>query len=58
MRNLMEIARDRNLERMDGQVLSSNTKMLELVRSLNFRIENDPDDSAVKQVEAQLHTLK
>jgi acetyltransferase len=58
MQNLMEIARDRNLERMEGQVLSSNTKMLELVRSLNFRIENDPDDSAVKQVEAQLHTLK
>ena len=58
MRNLMEIARDRNLERMEGQVLSSNTKMLELVRSLNFRIENDPDDSAVKQVEAQLHSLK
>jgi len=58
MRNLMEIARDRNLERMEGQVLSSNTKMLELVTSLNFQINNDPDDSAVKQVEAQLHSLK
>ncbi len=58
MRNLMEIARDRNLERMEGQVLSSNTRMLELVTSLNFRIENDPDDSAIKQVEAQLHSLK
>jgi len=56
MRNLMEIARDRNLERMEGQVLSSNTKMLELVTSLNFQISNDPDDSAVMQVEAQLHS--
>lgn len=55
MQILMEIARDRGLDRMDGQVLSSNTRMLELVASLGFRIENDPEDSAIKQVEAQLH---
>ena len=55
MRNLMEIARDRDLERMDGQVLSDNKKMLELMASLNFKIQNDPNDTAIKQVEAQLH---
>ena len=55
MQNLMEIARDRGLDRMDGQVLSSNTRMLELVASLGFRIENDPEDNAIKQVEARLH---
>jgi len=54
MKNLMEVARDRDLERMDGQVLSNNFKMLELIRSLNFQISNDPDDTAVKQVEARL----
>jgi acetyltransferase len=56
MTNLMEIARDRDLERMEGQVLSNNYRMLELVESLNFRIRNDPDDTAVKQVEAQLNS--
>jgi len=57
MRNLMEIARDRNLERMDGQVLNNNRKMLELVRSLNFQISNDPNDSTVMLVEARLDSL-
>ncbi len=55
MRNLMEIARDRDLERMDGQVLTINTRMLELMASLNFKIQDDPNDPAIKQVEAQLH---
>ena len=58
MRNLMEIARDRDLEKMEGQVLSNNSKMLELVKSLGFQIKNNPDDSSIKQVDAQLHTLK
>lgn len=54
MRDLMDVARDRNLETMEGQVLSSNSRMLELVASLNFQIRNDPDDPAIKQVEAKL----
>jgi len=57
MQNLMEIAWDRDLEKMEGQVLSSNSRMLDLVRSLNFQVSNDPSDSAVKKVEAQLHVL-
>jgi acetyltransferase len=54
MTNLMEIARDRNLETMEGQVLSDNSRMLELVASLGFQVRNDPDDQAIKQVEARL----
>ena len=54
MMNLMEVARDRGLDSMEGQVLSNNTKMLELVGSLGFEISNDPDDLAVKQVEVRL----
>ena len=50
MQKLMEIARDRGLENMDGQVLSNNTRMLTLMKSLNFSIERDPEDSAVKRV--------
>ncbi|MGB5721804.1 MAG: GNAT family N-acetyltransferase, partial [Woeseiaceae bacterium] len=56
MQNLMEIARDRDLETMQGQVLTDNSKMLELVASLNFQIRNDPDDTAVKLVEARLNS--
>jgi acetyltransferase len=56
MRNLMEIARDRELEVMEGQVLSDNKRMLELMKSLKFKIETDPEDSAIKRVVAQLHT--
>jgi acetyltransferase len=56
MKNLMEVARDRNLERMEGHVLTENSKMLELVASLNFEIKNDPDDSAIKLVAARLQT--
>ena len=56
MQNLMEVARDRGLEKMDGQVLSNNFRMLELMESLNFQISNDPDDSSIKQVEATLHS--
>jgi acetyltransferase len=56
MQNLMEIARNRGLNSMEGQVLSSNKKMLELVASLGFRIEDDPDDDAIKKIEASLHT--
>jgi acetyltransferase len=55
MQTLMDVARDRGLERMEGQVLSNNTRMLGLMKSLNFSIERDPDDSAIKHVETGLH---
>jgi acetyltransferase len=54
MRNLMDVARDRDLERIQGQVLSKNSRMLDLMTSLNFSISNDPDDTAVKRVERRL----
>jgi hypothetical protein len=31
--------------------------MLELVRSLNFRVSNDPNDSTIELVEARLDSL-
>jgi acetyltransferase len=50
MQKLMEIARDRGLERMEGQVLSSNSRMLNMMKALNFSIGRDPEDSGVKRV--------
>jgi acetyltransferase len=54
MKNLMEVARDRDLDRMTGQVLTNNSRMLDLVASLGFEINKDPDDFEVRQVEARL----
>ena len=54
MLRLIEVARDRGIERMDGEVLSNNHKMLELVKGLGFKVRNDPDDIKIKQVDLQL----
>lgn len=48
MHRLIEIARERGLEVMQGEILSDNFKMLDLIRSLGFRVENLPDDLSVK----------
>jgi len=55
MERLMEVARDRGLERMEGQVLSNNSRMLNLMKSLKFHIERDPEDNGLKQVIIPLH---
>jgi acetyltransferase len=54
MRKLMDVARERGLEKMEGEVLRSNLKMQELVRSLNFRIGKHPDDGGIVKVEIDL----
>mgnify|MGYP001824822288 CR=1 FL=1 len=54
MRNLIEVARDRGLEIMEGRVLSNNARMLDLMARLNFRISNDPDESGIKLVQLRL----
>ncbi len=54
MHLLMEVARNRGLEEMRGEVLSNNHKMLGLMKSLGFRASSDPDDPGVKRV---VHTL-
>lgn len=35
---------------MDGEVLTANSRMLALMKSLGFRIESDPQDPAIKLV--------
>jgi acetyltransferase len=51
---LMEVARNRGLEEMRGEVLSNNHKMLELMKSLGFRTSIHPDDPRIRRV---VHTL-
>jgi acetyltransferase len=55
MRNLIEVARDRGLEMMEGQVLSNNFRMLDLMTRLNFKISNDPVENNIKLVQLDLH---
>jgi acetyltransferase len=50
MRSLMQNARARGLRIMEGEVLTANTRMLALMKSLGFRIETDRNDPSVKLV--------
>ena len=54
MQKLIDIARNRGLEKMEGQVLTNNYRMLELMMSLNFEVSNDPDDPGIKVVVTSL----
>ena len=51
---LMEIARSRGLDMMEGEVLTANHRMLELVRSMDFQIERSPENPGVQYVWTKL----
>ncbi len=55
MQKLIDIARNRGLEVMEGQVLANNYRMLELMMSLNFQVSNDPNDPGIKLVVTRLN---
>lgn len=48
MTTLIDAAKSRGLEEMEGFVLAANQPMLRLARRLRFSIEVDPDDRAVR----------
>ncbi|MGE0807769.1 MAG: bifunctional acetate--CoA ligase family protein/GNAT family N-acetyltransferase [Burkholderiaceae bacterium] len=50
MRAIIDAARVKGLTRIEGNVLTINTPMIRLMRSLGFGIEADPEDAAVKYV--------
>lgn len=45
---LIETARNRGLNYMNGVFLANNDRMLRFVQSLGFTLSNDPEDSTVK----------
>jgi acetyltransferase len=47
---LMEVARSRGLDMMEGEVLANNRKMLDLVRSIGFQVQPSDDDPSIKYV--------
>jgi acetyltransferase len=54
MRYLMQIARNRGLKQMEGEVLTANTGMLHMVTELGFHASTSPDDPGLRHVVAPL----
>ncbi len=54
MQRLMEVARNRGIAVMEGEVLRTNTKMLGLMKSLKFSITTDPNDNNISKVSKHL----
>jgi GNAT superfamily N-acetyltransferase len=54
MRELIQAARERGLKHMEGFVLASNTRMLDLARRLGFTVTTDPHDPTVMIVRLDL----
>lgn len=50
MKAIIEQARDRGLERIEGFVLATNAPMLQLMQALDFAIQSDRDDPSMKRV--------
>jgi acetyltransferase len=50
LKRLMEVARSRGLDMMEGEVLANNRKMLDLVASMGFQIQPSEDDPSIKYV--------
>ena len=54
MHALIRTARGRGLERMEGLVLTRNTRMLRFARALGFEVQSMPDDPATKIIVKKL----
>lgn len=54
MKALFEVARQRGLERMEGEVLAHNRKMLALCRGLGFTLKRHLDDADIVAVSRAL----
>ena len=54
MERLMEVARNRGLEAIHGEVLAANSHMLGLMQRLGFQIRTSPDETDIKLVRRSL----
>ena len=54
LKRLMEIARSRGLDMMEGEVLTANHRMLDLVRSMDFQVQRSADNPGVQYVWTEL----
>ena len=54
MQLLIDYARSEGLQKLTGQVLRGNSRMLEMCRALGFTVGNDPGDADLCEVSLQL----
>jgi acetyltransferase len=54
LKRLMEIARARGLDMMEGEVLTANHRMLDLVRAMDFQVERSRENPGVMYVWTEL----
>ena len=54
LNRLMEIARSRGLDMIEGEVLADNHRMLEMVRKMGFHIQMAADDPSIRDVSKNL----
>jgi RimJ/RimL family protein N-acetyltransferase len=50
MLSLIEVAKSKNLKRIEGEVLSTNYNMLKLMKNLGFKHEISNDDANIVKV--------
>lgn len=55
MKALIQCAREKGLQSMEGFVLAENTTMLAFCRRMGFDLEDDPEDRGVVNVRKYLH---
>ncbi len=58
MTRLIDVARQRGIGELVGEVLRENGPMLEMCRALGFAVTSDPDDQAVVRVRKPLTANK
>ncbi len=54
MNVLMDVARAKGLDSIEGEVLKTNTRMLKLCAGLGFKIEPHPEDDSVRMISRML----
>ena len=54
MRHLILYAEKEGLRELNGDVLQSNQRMLEMCRALGFAISPDPEDLSIRKVQLTL----
>ena len=54
MTRLLEAARARGFNSINGEVLANNSKMLELMKALEFSISTDPNEPTIRLVQKNL----
>ena len=54
IRSLVDVARNRGLQTMEGIVIAGNYRMLGVMNALGFSIQSEPGDASVKRVTKHL----